>query len=566
MLKKGKTRIRRMVAVLLMVIMSINLDLVEPFVVSVVKTENTSKMTSGKMVVKAASKKKYNKKAKKAYMKFLKGYFVHGKSFSYQGRKHKWRDDNSARDRDKYYLIRDINHDGKVELLVFNSGRPEEYLFTYYKGKVKCVADFGYHNYFKESKKGKIIVISGANCGTESNSIYVLKKGKLKYVAGVGIENKQTGTGRQKNGKTVNEWSFSNSKGKISKAKFSQILKKYTGSSDIKAFCVCYMSSKNVNTQLKKIKYKTYKMPKIKKVSGIQVSKEMKYSVSSGSGIVYESMKDVVNVSWDPSVKGNVQVTYATNAKFSDKKTKTIKAESYQNSCQLKNLYGGKTYYIKLRTYTGDKSAFSDYSKVYRINVRDYQCGVKKVDNIIYYGYEENGISYICGKDETTDVEITLFTSNYMISLKQIEENYMYYTENKGISGHEGDLYVYNLNTNQKTYMLDLVYYVTIEENKVFCRQDFWACDFSKADLYSFDLDGTNKRLVIEGIPEYFIHESKIYWYEQEYDNEEGEYAITLKCCDFYGQNKMNVTSTIYREDLYDFDYSKEYALKYYIK
>ena len=65
-----------------------------------------------------------------------------------------------------------------------------------------------------------------------------------------------------KNGKLIDEWRFSNGNGKkMSKAEFKKILKKYTGSTNIKAFVACYKEVKKVKTQLKDIKYKTYKMP-----------------------------------------------------------------------------------------------------------------------------------------------------------------------------------------------------------------------------------------------------------------------------------------------------------------
>ena len=202
----------------------------------------------------------YNKKAKKAYKKFLKEYYVQGKSFSYMQEQYKWSDYECS---DRQYTISDINHDGKLELLIYNVGRPNYYLFTYHKNKVKCVAIAPYHCCFYEVKKGKVILLSGANCGTEGNDLYILQDGTFKHLGGVFIENEYTGSGRMKNGKIIDEWSFSDGNGKkISKAQFKKILKKYTGSTNIKAFCSCYMESKKVKTQLKDINFKQYKMPK----------------------------------------------------------------------------------------------------------------------------------------------------------------------------------------------------------------------------------------------------------------------------------------------------------------
>ena len=234
---------------------------------SVERAEITVKAVAiqpSKVYVKAKSKKStttdYNKRARKAYKKFLKGYYVQGKSFFYEGREYKWSDDNSSEYSENKYTIYDINHDGKKELLIYNTGRPEYYLFTFYKGKVKCASVAGYHNTFFECKKRNIIIMSGANCGSEFDHLYVLQNGTLKSLGGVVIENKYTGSGIMKNGKIINEWTFGDGTGKkVSRAQYKKILKKHTGSTNIKAFCACYMQHKKVKTQLKEVKYKTYK-------------------------------------------------------------------------------------------------------------------------------------------------------------------------------------------------------------------------------------------------------------------------------------------------------------------
>ena len=228
----------------------------------------TTENPQSKAVVKARSAKNnkvaaYNKKAKKAYKKFLKGYFEQGKAFSYNGNKYKWSDHNSSEystDSDKQYIIKDINHDGKVELLIYNTGRPEYYLFTYYKNKVKCLFAPGYSHTFYECKKGKAIVRSESYGGRETSALYILKNGTLKNLGGIRVNSEYAGGGVLKNGKLIEEWEFFNGKGKsISKAKFKKILKKYTGSTNVKAFTACYMGVKKVKTQLKEIKYKNYK-------------------------------------------------------------------------------------------------------------------------------------------------------------------------------------------------------------------------------------------------------------------------------------------------------------------
>ena len=529
-----------------------------------------------KAVVQAKSKKQdknaaYNKKAKKAYKKFLKDYYVQGKSFHYGWQQFKWSDYKSSRK----YSIYDINHDGKLELLIDNSGRPESYLFSYYKGKVKCVAVAGYHSCFYECKKGKVIVMSSANNGSEGTNLYLLQKGTLKYLGGMFIENKYTGTGRMKNGKIMNEWSFNDAKnGSISKAKFKKILKKYTGSTDVKAFSGCikdgkayFKELKKVKTQLKELKYKTYKIPTIKPVTGIKVNHKLNYTIDNNYGYKTEWVNDFCKITWDKSVAGNVQITYATDKYFSDKKTKTVKASEKKNYCVLKDLYGGTTYYIKLRTYVGDKCAYSKYSKVHKITMKNYQPGVDKEGNTLYYTYKKKEKYYICQKDLTTNDETKIISSDNWLRLQCIEGIYMYYTTgNDKKTGHESDLYVYKMDTKQKKFMLNQVCTVgEIAFGKVFCQQDLYLMDYEEADLYTFDLDGTNKKKVLENIISYFTYDNQIYWCDAEFAEDGGVYYI-LRSCDLNGKNKTDVTEWIYTEYIEDVYFSKEYAIENYIQ
>lgn len=225
-------------------------------------TKDTLHVSSEKMVVKAATKKQkvaaYNKKAKKAYKKFLKSYFVQGKSFYCNGYEYKWSD---KKNKNRKYTIRDINHDEKVELLVFNKDQSEHYLFTYYNNKVKCESVSGNEGAFFESKKGKVIVESSSHSAFEFYDLYILQKGTLKNVGSAMGQHEITESGEVKVNDIINNWHFYNGKKKlISKAKFKKILKKYTGSTDVKAFTAFNMQSKKVKTQLKKIKFKTYKV------------------------------------------------------------------------------------------------------------------------------------------------------------------------------------------------------------------------------------------------------------------------------------------------------------------
>lgn len=544
------------------------------------ETRDMLHIPSETTVIKAATKKQkiaaYNKKAKKAYKKFLKSYYVQGKSFYCDGTEYKWSDYRST---NRQYTIRDINRDGKLELLIYNEGRPEYYLFTYYKNKVKCVDVAGYHSAFCQCKKGKLIVISSANNGSEGNNFYLLQKGKLKCVGSVFIESYNlTGSGRMKNGKPINEWIFYNGKSKtISKAKFKKILKKYTGSTDIKAFAACYLEagSKKVKTQLKHITFQKYKMPTVKKVTGIKIKQKKRLSKDTYSNQKNKYyMYPYVSITWNKSVAGSVQVTYANNKKFSNKKTKTIKASANKNDCLLKNLYEGETYYIKLRTYLGDKCAYSKYSKVYKITLPYYTGAIKKGNNL-YYTYTKNKKSYMCHKNLKTNKVTKLISSNNALSLSRMEGKYIYYTQGytqkSKLYSYNTKLYVYNTDTKQKRFMLDYVWDIDeIVGGKVFCQPNEYLMDYETAPLYSFDLDGTNKKKISD-VYTYFSYNNKIYWCECKYVEDEEMYAYIWKNCDFDGKNKTTVTDWMYfdydeDEEMRECMYSKEYVIKNYIE
>lgn len=220
-------------------------------VVGMTKINSTS-IGMKKVVVQAATKKQknaaFNKKAKKAYKKFLKDMYENRKAFTFDGKKYTW---NSS----WKYAIVDINNDQKLELQIFNVGRPEYYLFLYYKGKVKCIDIAPYHSCFCRLKKGKIYVVSSANNGSEDNALMQIKDGKVKCLGYVFQQNEYTGSGSE-----FNILEFRNGKGKrISKKAFEKILKKYTGITDYKQICDCYAEC-GKKTQLKEeVKWKTYK-------------------------------------------------------------------------------------------------------------------------------------------------------------------------------------------------------------------------------------------------------------------------------------------------------------------
>lgn len=206
---------------------------------------------------------------------------------------------------------------------------------------------------------------------------------------------------------------------------------------------------------------------------------------------------------------------------------------------------------------------------MYTFNGNDYSgSGIKKADTL-YYVSVKNGKNYVCERNLTTNKESKIFSSSKSLSVVGVEGKYIYYT--KGRKSDEGDvtdLYVYNMDTKQEKFMLDLVYSIDeIIDGKVFCRQDFYLMDYDTADVYSFDLDGTNKQKFLENVFTYFSYNNKIYWCEADYVEDEGTNYI-LRCCDMNGENKTTVTEWMfaeYPEDI-EYMYSKEYVIENYIE
>ena len=121
----------------------------------------------------------------------------------------------------------------------------------------------------------------------------------------------------------------------------------------------------------------------------------------------------------------------------------------------------------------------------------------------------------------------------------------------------------------QKKFMLDLVDSIDeIVGGKVFCRKAYYLMDYESADVYSFDLDGTNKKTFLENVFTYFSYNNKIYWCEEKYMEDEERYGYIWRSCDFNGENKTDVTDWLYTGDFEDPEnmYSKEYVIENYIE
>ena len=200
-------------------------------------TTNTKAKTKKQKEIEA-----YNKKAKKAYMQFLKGYFEKGKAFTYDKTKHTW-----GRDFKEYgggsYLIYDLNNDGKKELILYtyeSEGASNNHaLFSYYKGKVKCIGMSGHYGYYWRHKKGKLIGHSYKDCwgGAKisegyTTAYYRIENGKLKMVA-KSFDN--DGWATDSTGRVVVYWI---GKKRVSKKKYEDFLKKNTGSKNPKAISI----------------------------------------------------------------------------------------------------------------------------------------------------------------------------------------------------------------------------------------------------------------------------------------------------------------------------------------
>lgn len=196
-------------------------------------TANTKAKTKKQKEIEA-----YNKKAKKAYMQFLKGYFEKGKAFTYDKSKYTW-----GRDFKEYgggrYLIYDLNNDGKKELILDTdmtecSSNPYT-LFIYYKGKVKCIGRSGQFGEYWRHKKGKLIghsyndIWGGAKISEGYKTAYYrIVNGKLKMVAH-SFDNEGWA------GDSVVYWI---GKKRVSKKKYEDFLKKNTGSKNPKAISI----------------------------------------------------------------------------------------------------------------------------------------------------------------------------------------------------------------------------------------------------------------------------------------------------------------------------------------
>lgn len=205
-------------------------------------TVKAAEIQQNKVNVKAESKKNtdtaYNKKVKKAYKKFLKGYYENGKAFSYHKSKYKWPFDYKKYD--GCYAIYDINNDGKDELILntddmMGSSNPNT-IFTYYKGKVKCIGMSGYYGYYWGHTKGKLIgnyfndYLSGIKIGEGyTTAYYMIKKGKLKMVAH-SFDNE--GWAETDSPDRVRRYWIG--KKRVSKKKFENFVKKKTGSKNPK--------------------------------------------------------------------------------------------------------------------------------------------------------------------------------------------------------------------------------------------------------------------------------------------------------------------------------------------
>lgn len=204
-------------------------------------TVKAAEVQQSKVNVKSESKKsttaKYNKKIRKAYRKFLKGYYENGKAFRFHKSEYKWPFD--FKKYDAYYAIYDINNDGKDELILntddmHGSSNPNT-IFMYYKGKVKCIGMSGLDGYYWGHEKGKLI----GECERDSlagikikegytTAYYMIKNGKLKTIARF-FDNE--GWAISDSDKVRRYWI---GKKRVSKKKFENFLKKRTGSKNPK--------------------------------------------------------------------------------------------------------------------------------------------------------------------------------------------------------------------------------------------------------------------------------------------------------------------------------------------
>ena len=176
-------------------------------------TVKAAEVQQSKVNVKSESKKsttaKYNKKIRKAYRKFLKGYYENGKAFRFHKSEYKWPFD--FKKYDAYYAIYDINNDGKDELILGLDG----YYWGHEKGKLigECERDSLAGIKIKEGY---------------TTAYYMIKNGKLKTIARF-FDNE--GWAISDSDKVRRYWI---GKKRVSKKKFENFLKKRTGSKNPK--------------------------------------------------------------------------------------------------------------------------------------------------------------------------------------------------------------------------------------------------------------------------------------------------------------------------------------------
>lgn len=118
--------------------------------------------------------------------------------------------------------IEDINSDGVPEL-IFDNGDSRKMLYTYKKGKVKCINESGYGDKGRiyKFKNSKLFMIKYEKWGSVFitwNSYYNLINGKLKLVAQKIVDRGNDGT------KKISEYLIGNKK--CSKRKFTKYIRK----------------------------------------------------------------------------------------------------------------------------------------------------------------------------------------------------------------------------------------------------------------------------------------------------------------------------------------------------
>lgn len=320
----------------------------------------------------------------------------------------------------------------------------------------------------------------------------------------------------------------------------------------------------------------------------LQTNQEFQYNISTGSlvntnyveplrdikvshHLVYKdkkaTIKDVCKITWDKSFEGNIEIDYNTysnsDSYLSDWK-KQIKATQGKNYCLL-NLTGGRTYYIKIRTYkeSGGNKVCSQESN-FKFSARkitsldeskERGCNYIKVGKYVYYSCKENGKFYIYKSNTKTGKQKIIMRSKSKISLLNATNRYFYYQQGKRLFSYDVKKHTHKKmkdNIMFRTYLLPI-------NGKVVCYEMVDAEGWNP-DFYLFHADGSHGKKLGKGFHP-FIYKKQIYWQQSKGRGDEPIYYRYCKC-NASGKKTKAVTKWIPQNEYYKIARKVNYSIK----